>query len=77
MRTVVSGLRYVLRRLDVIDPADGPLDPAWTAQLAPLEELKRAGLIAFARFCSRRAWRRQTCPSGRSAPSRRISWRGR
>jgi hypothetical protein len=43
MRTVVSGLRYVLRRLDVIDPADGPLDPTWTAQLAPLEELKRAG----------------------------------
>jgi integrase len=53
MRNVLSGLRYVLRRHDVIDRADGPLTPAWEAQLARLDRHRRAGLIAFARFCSR------------------------
>jgi integrase len=53
MRNVLSGLRYVLRRLDVIAPADGPLTPAWEAQLARLDRHRRAGLIAFARFCSK------------------------
>ena len=52
MRTVLSGLRYVLRRLDVIDSSDYPLIPAWEAQLARLDPYKRAGLITLARFCS-------------------------
>ncbi|MFC7477904.1 tyrosine-type recombinase/integrase [Dankookia sp. GCM10030260] len=52
MRSVLSNLRFVLRRLDVIDPADAPLTPAWEAQLNLLSQLRRAGLIGVARFCS-------------------------
>ncbi len=54
MRNVRSGLRFVLRRLDVIEPRDFPLMPAWCVLLECLELKKRAGMIGFARFCSSR-----------------------
>jgi integrase len=52
MRSMLSRLRFVLRRLDVIDPADAPLTPAWEAQLSLLTLFQRAGLVGLARFCS-------------------------
>ena len=54
MRTIRSGLRYVLRRLGAMDPADTPLSPAWQAAMASLPARRAYGLIAFARFCSSR-----------------------
>ncbi|ATR19506.1 hypothetical protein CTJ15_03835 (plasmid) [Roseomonas sp. FDAARGOS_362] len=52
MRTIRSGLRYVLRRLGAMDPADTPLSPAWQAAMDRLGQFRRYGLIAFARFCT-------------------------
>ncbi|ONH81784.1 hypothetical protein HVPorG_04725 (plasmid) [Roseomonas mucosa] len=52
MCTLRSALRYVLRRLGLMDPADAPLSPAWRAALAGLPAYRPYGLIAFARFCS-------------------------
>ncbi|MGK7870988.1 tyrosine-type recombinase/integrase [Falsiroseomonas sp. E2-1-a20] len=52
MRTVLSGLRYVMRRSGVIDHAGGQLIPAWEAELDRLNTYQRAGLIGLARFCS-------------------------
>jgi integrase len=52
MRTVLSGLRYVMRRVGVIDRAGGPLIPAWEAECGRLDTYQRAGLIGLARFCS-------------------------
>ena len=52
MRNIRSALRYIMRRLDLIDPADAPLLPAWSALLHRLDEGPRAGLVGLARFCS-------------------------
>ena len=52
VRTIRSGLRYVLRRLGAMDPADVPLSSAWQAAMASLPARRAYGLIAFARFCS-------------------------
>jgi site-specific recombinase XerD len=54
MRNIRSGLRYVLRQLNVIDDADTPLSSAWADLLGRLEKRDRAGLIGLARFCSAR-----------------------
>ena len=55
MRNVRSALRFVLRRLDLLDPAGTPLARCWVALLNRLGERGRPGMIGFARFCSRRA----------------------
>jgi integrase len=54
MRTIRSGLRLVLSRLDVIDKPDTPLSQAWETLIADLDTFARAGIVALARFCSSR-----------------------
>ncbi|MDT8351883.1 tyrosine-type recombinase/integrase [Roseomonas mucosa] len=53
MTTLRSNLRAALERLEIIDPLEGPLSPAWVAAMARLGQFQRYGLIAFARFCTR------------------------
>lgn len=55
MRNVRSALRFVLRRLDLLDRADTPLTSPWAALLDRLDERRRPALIGLARFCSGRA----------------------
>ena len=51
-RTVLSGVRFAMRRAGIIDYTDTPLSPAWLALLNLLPPEKRPALIAFARRCS-------------------------
>lgn len=55
MRNVRSALRFVLRRLGLLDRADTPLTSSWAALLSRLDQRRRPALIALARFCSNRA----------------------
>jgi hypothetical protein len=50
-----SRLRFILRRLDLIEPAATPLTDAWHILLHRLEPLHRSGIIGFASFCSAQA----------------------
>ena len=47
-----SRLRKVMRRLDLIEPADTPLSAAWQILLHRLEPLHRSGITGLARFCT-------------------------
>ncbi|MDE2573754.1 MAG: tyrosine-type recombinase/integrase [Rhodospirillales bacterium] len=53
-RNILSGLRFVLRRCDVIDADDIERAPAWAALLGRLAALERAGLAKLAEYCSAR-----------------------
>jgi hypothetical protein len=55
MRNLRSALRFVLRRMGMMDPAAEPLSPPWSAILEHMDEHARAGLTGFARYCSLRA----------------------
>ena len=55
MRNVRSALRFVLRRLGLLDRADTPLAPPWASLLSRLDERRRPALIGLARYCSSRA----------------------
>ena len=52
MRNIKSGLRFILRRLKVIDNPPGPVTPAWHAVLAHLESKTQVTLKSFAAFCT-------------------------
>ena len=52
LRTLQSALRFILRRLDVIDAENGQLSIAWEVRLQPFDPRERAGVVRFARFCS-------------------------
>lgn len=54
MRNIRSALRFVLRRLDVIDDAHGPISERWEALLRHFHDRERITLIGLARFCSLR-----------------------
>lgn len=54
MRNILSALRFVLRRLDVIDDAYGPISECWEALLRHFHSRERITLIGLARFCSLR-----------------------
>ena len=47
-----SRLRKVMRRLDLIEPADTPLSNAWQILLHRLEPLHRSGITGLGRFCT-------------------------
>ena len=49
-----SRLRFILRRLDLIEPAETPVTDAWRILLHRLESLHRSGIVGFSRFCSAR-----------------------
>ena len=54
-RDVLASLRYVLRRLGLIDPGDTPVSEAWLICLTCLTQLhdrQRDGMVVFARYCS-------------------------
>lgn len=53
MRNIRHALRFVLCRLELIDPPCDHLMPAWEALLEAVNPRQRAALIAFARYCSR------------------------
>ena len=53
-RNILASLRYVLRRLGLIDPDDAPVSEAWLACLERLRSRDRDGMVVFARYCSAR-----------------------
>jgi hypothetical protein len=50
-----SRLRFILRRLDLIEPAATPMTEAWLLLLQRLTPLQRSGITGFASFCSAHA----------------------
>ena len=54
LQNMRAAIRYVMRRLGVIDRDKGPVSGAWDSVLALLDARKRAVLLPLARFCSGR-----------------------
>ena len=54
MRNILSNLRKVLRRADIIDTVKTTPSSQWQTLLAHLDIRKRAQVITFARFCTSR-----------------------
>lgn len=52
MRNIKSGLRFILRRLDVIDNPPGQVTPAWDAVIAHLQPKTQATLKPLAGYCT-------------------------
>ena len=52
MKTLRSAVRFILRRIGIIDTAYTPIDPVWQKQLDLLGDKHRLGLVGFARYGS-------------------------